>query len=574
MICHVLYVIGIVVESMSLDSLNWSELITKIGVTEVNKELDKRFKSIFETLRDITSVYISDASLTERIISLKPEWLPARDQYERAVIHLASLNGNTRLVRCLVHSGCPINIRDGIGQTPLTLALHMGHTITAKFIVESEASVRDSFFPNTVPPLEIAKTKEDTIMINVIENKIQEEEDIIKHVGSFFHEHEDHTGEMGTKDSDGNYARALNINVGDQKNTVLIQGCSNRCPDVYGCHTPGGGDFHNRGYVNECIARIAGPGGFWHVVEKVLKRPTVNPTSFKMKFKDNNYNNNEEALLDYDDGLSISMVKAFKKSSYFPTSSELDTCLEETGSHNKIMLDRVEKWIIENEKSDQVFRYHSQAVNTLMPLTRWYKESVRYGNGVALEGVWMICPALYCQMGKINYRDEAFTHTVNAIAKWPKAYRLMYQRNRTVNLEGKQGRQLAGDEWVEDFLVRPVKQFSSAQSSFAMVELMSCSINLLEANRQMYKGREAFDIHNTRKHKKPPSVYDQLKVAKFAMKEEWFVSKGREVVLKYAWADKKCGEGEKVQNKCIDAMEKGELKAKDAFNSFLAKVSQ
>ena len=102
--------------------------------------------------------------------------------------------------------------------------------------------------------------------------------------------------------------------------------------------------------------------------------------------------------------------------------------------------------------------------------------------------------------------------------------------------------------------MRPVKQFSSAQSSFAMVELMSCSINLLEANRQMYKGREAFDIHNTRKHKKAPSVYDQLKVAKFAMKEEWFVSKGREVVLKYAWADKKCGEGEKVQNKCIDGM--------------------
>ena len=238
-----------------------------------------------------------------------------------------------------------------------------------------------------------------------------------------------------------------------------------------------------------------------------------------------------------------------------------------TGSHNKILLDRIQKWIIENQKSDQVFRYHSEAVNTLMPLTRWYKESVRYGNGVALEGVW-ICPALYSQMGKINYHAEAFTHTVNAIAKWPKAYRLMYQRNRTVNLHGKQGQQLAGDEWVEDFLVRAVKQFSSAQSSFAMVELMSCSINLLEPNQQMYKGREAFDIHNTKKHKKLPSVYNQLKVAKFAMKEEWFVSKGREIVFKYAWADKKYNEGEKVQSKCIKAMEKGELKAKHKFNSF------
>ena len=30
-----------------------------------------------------------------------------------------------------------------------------------------------------------------------------------------------------------NVVRQLNINVGDQKNTVLIQGCANRCPDVY-----------------------------------------------------------------------------------------------------------------------------------------------------------------------------------------------------------------------------------------------------------------------------------------------------------------------------------------------------
>jgi hypothetical protein len=74
------------------------------------------------------------------------------------------------------------------------------------------------------------------------------------------------------------------------------------------------------------------------------------------------------------------------------------------------------------------------------------------------------------------------------------------------------------------------KQYASAQSSFAMVELMSCSTNLLEMNRAMYKSRDAFDIHNTKKHKKPSSIYDQLKVAQFALKEEWFEEKGRETV--------------------------------------------
>ena len=100
---------------MSVSNLSWSELVSKIGVPEVNAELDKRFKAIFETLRGLTSAYTSDSSLTERVMALKDEWLAAQDQYKRTVIHMASLNGNTRLVCCLIYSGCPINIRDGIG---------------------------------------------------------------------------------------------------------------------------------------------------------------------------------------------------------------------------------------------------------------------------------------------------------------------------------------------------------------------------------------------------------------------------------------------------------------------------
>ena len=80
-----------------------------------------------------------------------------------------------------------------------------------------------------------------------------------------------------------------------------------------------------------------------------MKRPTVNPSSFgKNKFKENNYNNNEEALLDYDDGVSIAMVKAFETSEFFPTNSELEDCLQRTSSHNEILLQKFSKW---NSKS-------------------------------------------------------------------------------------------------------------------------------------------------------------------------------------------------------------------------------
>jgi ankyrin repeat protein len=364
-------------------NLDWPQLICKIGIKDVNKELDKRFNSVFGILRDIASVSTSDNYLTERINSLKATWFPARDQYERSVLHVASLNGNTRLVRCLVYSGCPINLKDGIGQTPLTLALHMGHTVTAKVLLDCGASVREQFFLDTIPPIEIAKVKKDELMIELIEQKIREEEKIINHMKSNFNKSiSDESTDMETSSTSkpSNVARKLNINVGDQKNTVLVQGCANRCPDVYGCHTPGGGDFHCRGYVNECIARIAGPGGFWHVVENIMKRPTVNPSSFKSKFKDNNYNNNEEALSDYDDGLSIAMIKSFRKSPCFPDASEFDQCLKDTKSHNKILIDKFKVWVKEQEEQDAIFKYQSQVVNQLMPITRWYRESVRYVN--------------------------------------------------------------------------------------------------------------------------------------------------------------------------------------------------
>jgi hypothetical protein len=93
----------------------------------------------------------------------------------------------------------------------------------------------------------------------------------------------------------------------------------------------------NFGYINESIARISGPGGFWHVAEHVMKRPTVNLYLFKQKFKNNNYNNNDEALLDYDDGISIAMMKSFQESEFFPSDTELQDCLITNQSHNDIL---------------------------------------------------------------------------------------------------------------------------------------------------------------------------------------------------------------------------------------------
>ena len=246
---------------------------------------------------------------------------PAKDQYQRTVLYLAALNRNSKLARCLVLSGAHVNAKDGIHQTSLTLLLHKNHINMAKFLLETGANVSEIFFKETACPLEIAKVKNMDIIVAMIENIQQYEREVTNFPTSEFqqifensHCHSqaearddmDITNQSSSTETT-NYARNLNINVGDQKNTVTIQGCANRCPDQYGCHTPGAGDFHNHGYVNECLEKFAEQGVFWHMVEKVLRQPTVNPQSFKKKFKDNNYNNNKKALADYEDGISIAM---------------------------------------------------------------------------------------------------------------------------------------------------------------------------------------------------------------------------------------------------------------------------
>ena len=163
----------------------WDDLREKIGLEGANVELDRRISGIFNTLHDITSVS-SKNILTHKVCKLKYSWFPAIDQYERTILHHATLNGNTRLVCALVDSGVRINAKDGIGQSPLTLILHMGHSNTAKLLIEYGASVNNIVFENTVPPIEIVQVKENAALIDQIESKIKEEQTIIEKVGTYF----------------------------------------------------------------------------------------------------------------------------------------------------------------------------------------------------------------------------------------------------------------------------------------------------------------------------------------------------------------------------------------------------
>ena len=92
-------------DESKLERLPWQVLIAHIGLPRVNKVLDSRIGRICKELQVLISSPLNDSTLVARLKENNKEWKPARDQFERTVLHLDALNGNTKLARCLVLAG-------------------------------------------------------------------------------------------------------------------------------------------------------------------------------------------------------------------------------------------------------------------------------------------------------------------------------------------------------------------------------------------------------------------------------------------------------------------------------------
>jgi hypothetical protein len=55
--------------------------------------------------------------------------------------------------------------------TTLTLALHKEHFNTVKKLIENGATLENELYGRTIPPLEIARVKENEFLISLIEKK-------------------------------------------------------------------------------------------------------------------------------------------------------------------------------------------------------------------------------------------------------------------------------------------------------------------------------------------------------------------------------------------------------------------
>ena len=156
----------------------------------------------------------------------------------------------------------------------------------------------------------------------------------------------------------------------------------------------------------------------------------------------------------------LAAVQEFKASAHFPSDVDLDAHHEVNGNHQDLLLSSCKEWI--NVQSSRLpFRYHSQLITLFGPLRYLYLSSVKFADGVGREAVWMVMLPLFAQLQKHDYWTEAFVHVINIIAAWSLATRKILQNNCSVGVKGWDGHNIALDEWVETYLVQPLKNYAS-----------------------------------------------------------------------------------------------------------------
>ena len=159
-------------------------------------------------------------------------------------------------------------------------------------------------------------------------------------------------------------------------------------------------------------------------------------------------------------GVSFGMaaVLEFRDSSSFPSLEELSRCKRETGAHSLVMLTTFKEWI-SSSSEDVAFKYYAQMFTLFGPLQQMYSHSIRFGHG--REASWMLIHPLFAQSNKRNYHTEAMVHIVNFVAAWPLALRELLRKNCSISLNGKDGHNLALEQWVGSCVVQPMKNYAT-----------------------------------------------------------------------------------------------------------------
>ena len=158
------------------------------------------------------------------------------------------------------------------------------------------------------------------------------------------------------------------------------------------------------------------------------------------------------------------------------------------------------------------------------PMREWFYQSIALGNGINRKAcyMYMLFLPMFIQLKKKNYFDDTLVHVVNIIARWPFMIRMIVRRNCSVNLSGGNGHNLAFDEFMETFVVRPLKSYVSGKTALKVLNAISGSLQMSLCVRRVHHSKAGLDIHPTKRHSVAYALPDQLKVALFCFNNGFF----------------------------------------------------
>ena len=118
------------------------------------------------------------------------------------------------------------------------------------------------------------------------------------------------------------------------------------------------------------------------------------------------------------------------------------------------------------------------------PFMDMFYNSISYNNGLQREAAWMLAAPVFAQSSKNNYLAEALCHLTNIVCVWPPFIRDMMRQNCSVNISGKSGHNIALDEFVETYVIKPLKMYASGHTSMQVLTNLSTALPMLSSIRE------------------------------------------------------------------------------------------